>query len=120
VFFEPAHFGLNDRDGVPWDFVTEDTYAQTATLVIDHSETSVRRFTVAATVDRSESGEPLGARLGDVLDTVGVEYETIAVERRDPRWASIIWGLVRGRARTDRELQRLVAPDPRPDDRTGG
>ncbi len=82
VFFSPARFALSDRDGVDFDFLTEETFARTATLVIDDGIGPPSRYQVATNVNREPDGAFAGVRMGDVLrDIVEVDFTTKSVER---------------------------------------
>ncbi len=84
LFFSPGEFDLEDRDGVSYDFLVEETYNRTATLVIDTGREPVERFQVATNVDRTDDGAFAGIRMETLLkDVLGVPYETRAVERRN-------------------------------------
>ena len=82
VFFAPANFVLNDADGANFDFLVEETFARTATLVIDDGVSEAQRFQIATNVERTEDGELLGARMEDVLtDVLEVPFTTASVDR---------------------------------------
>ncbi|MEQ9497602.1 MAG: beta-propeller fold lactonase family protein [Deltaproteobacteria bacterium] len=82
VFFSPARFTISDRDGVDFDFLTEETFARTATLVIDDGIGPPDRYQLATNVARSAEGAFVGVRMGDVLrDVVDVPFTTKSVTR---------------------------------------
>jgi 6-phosphogluconolactonase (cycloisomerase 2 family) len=84
VFFSPAQFALNDRDGVDFEFLTEETFARTATLVIDDGRSAVYRRQVATNVEKTEDGGFAGVALGTVLrEMLDIDFTTRAVERRN-------------------------------------
>ncbi len=82
IFFSPAQFALNDRDGVDFEFLTEETFARTATLVIDDGRGPILRKQIATNVDKSDDGSFAGIRLGTVLtDILNIPFTTAAVAR---------------------------------------
>lgn len=84
LFFSPVSFELNDQDGVNFDFLTEQTFNRTATLVIDNGKSGEARYQVATNVDRDEDGNVIGVALGTLLtDILGHEYTTRSVTRMD-------------------------------------
>lgn len=84
LFFSPGQFELNDRDGVAFDFLVEETYNRTANLVIDNGREDIRRFQVATNVERNDSGDFAGVSMKTLLnDVLEIPYETREVERRN-------------------------------------
>ena len=82
VFFAPANFVLNDADGANFDFIVEETFTRTATLVIDDGVSEAQRFQIATNVERTADGELLGAKMGTVLsDVLEVPFTTASVDR---------------------------------------
>lgn len=83
VFFSPAQFALNDRDGVNYQFLTEETFARTATLVIDDGRSPIVRKQVATNVEKDAMGEFAGVSLGTVLqDILEIPFSTAPVARQ--------------------------------------
>lgn len=84
VFFSPAQFALNDRDGVNYQFLTEETFARTATLVIDDGRSPIVRKQIATNVEKQATGEFAGVSLGTVLrDILEIPFSTASVPRRN-------------------------------------
>ena len=91
IFFSPSQFAVNDQDGVNFEFLTEETYNRTATLVIDDGVSSAERFQIATNVDRDDEGELLGVRMEYVLDEIlEIPFETKSVERRGPGGSTVM------------------------------
>lgn len=83
IFFSPADFALNDQDGADFAFLTEQTFSRTATLVIDDGVGPVVRHQVATNVDRTETGDFAGVKMGTVLsEMLQIPFTTRAVERQ--------------------------------------
>lgn len=82
IFFSPAQFALSDRDGVDFQFLTEETFARTATLVIDDGRSPIYRRQIATNVERTEDGELAGVPMGTVLrDILEVSFTTKTAPR---------------------------------------
>ena len=119
VFFSPAQFALSDRDGVNFDFLTEQTFARTATLVIDDGRSPIYRCQVATNVERTEGGEFAGVSLGTVLrDILELPFTTRAVARTDAAGQTVmveelesLGGLANARAADRGDPERGVAGD---------
>ncbi len=66
----PAYFDMVDEQGIDFNFLAENAFAQTATLEIDFGGGEVERHRIATNVNRTEDGELAGISLGEVLTSV--------------------------------------------------
>lgn len=65
--FQPAHFELENAEGLNYAFIRENTYGRTARLVIDYANGIFEDQRVATNVNRNIDGSYAGLRLIDVL-----------------------------------------------------
>ncbi|GJM21461.1 MAG: hypothetical protein DHS20C15_13760 [Planctomycetota bacterium] len=76
LVFEPASFDLLDQNGIDFNFITQNTFTQTALVEIDFGGGEVISRRVATNVER-DGFEYLGVELGTVLtDVLGLDYVT--------------------------------------------
>lgn len=81
IFYSPASFELSDPNGLNLDFVTEQVFARTATILIDYGGGVEEQYEVATNVDRDASGKLAGLRLGTALaEVLGIPFETQVVD----------------------------------------
>lgn len=73
LVLEPSIFDLQDENGIDFDFITQNTYTQTALVEIDLGDGDVQSYRVATNVDR-DGFEYLGIELGTVLTELGIDY----------------------------------------------
>lgn len=73
---EPAYYDFLDQNGLDYDFVAENTFTQTALVVLDFGGGRIERYQVATNVDRegfSYNGVPMSKVLDDILE---IDYST--------------------------------------------
>ena len=79
LILQPAYYDLVDENGIDFDFLSENTFTQTAMIEIDYGGGDVDVFRVATNVDRS-GFDYKGIRLDTVLtDILGIDYTTEAI-----------------------------------------
>lgn len=90
IFYEPAGFELSNVEGINYQFLTENTYGQTATVVLDFGGGQAERYQVATNVARYLEDDPNGAfmkgdlagvSMGSVMATIGVPYTVVLAPR---------------------------------------
>lgn len=74
LYFEVGSFMISNAQGVDFDFIAQVTAAQTGAVLIDFGTTVISKR-VATNVARVE-GKIAGITLGEVMDTLGIKYET--------------------------------------------
>lgn len=75
LLLQPSQFNLLDAQGIDFDFLTENTFTQTALVEIDYGGGNVNTWRVATNVDR-DGFDYLGIDMPAVLDILGIDFET--------------------------------------------
>lgn len=87
IFFAPANFNYTDENGVDFRYIQQESFNRTATVVVDDGVTAVKRFQVATSVDRTETGDYAGLKTGklfsDILLDEGITHSVATVQRKD-------------------------------------
>lgn len=77
LHFDTTGFELLSGDSINFKFLTEQTFARTALIVIDPGNGEVERFRVATNVARGAGGSFEGISMRAALeDVIGIPYET--------------------------------------------
>ena len=78
LYYETAAFELLSKDGINFDFITEQTFARTAFIEIDFGDGNIERYRVATNVQRDEDSNFIGVTLGQVMQkTLQIPYTMI-------------------------------------------
>lgn len=75
LVLQPAGYEMVNADATNFVFLTEETFARTALIVIDYGDGKVDRFRVATNVDHEDDGRYAGVRLEQVLDNAGIDFQ---------------------------------------------
>ncbi len=81
IVYGPAGISLQNSEGIDFKFLTEKTFARTATVAIDQGDGTYERYQVATNVARDENGGLAGITMGEILGLLGIPFETLEVER---------------------------------------
>jgi len=81
IVYGPAGISLQNSEGIDYKFLTEKTFARTATLSIDFGDGTHERYQIATNVARNPDGSLAGIRMGQALAILGIPFETVDVDR---------------------------------------
>jgi len=74
LVLQPAIFDLTNADGIDFDFITEQTFTQTALIEIDFGGGQVQGYRVATNAKRNPDGSLAGVSMHEVLnDILGIQ-----------------------------------------------
>lgn len=77
LHLEQAYFEMETAEGLNYGFIEEATRASTATLMIDFGDGEWHKYRFATNVNRAADGSATGVRLGNALELLGVEFQTM-------------------------------------------
>lgn len=95
--FQTAGFELENAEGINFTFLTEQTYARTAMIVIDYGDGTFNRYRVATNVNRDSMGALTGVSVRDVFQTfLKIQYAMSANPSPASDGEKILSSLTRG------------------------
>ena len=66
----PAYFDLVDEEGIDFNFLAENAFAQTAMVEINYGDGRSETYRVATNVDRTDDGELAGIKMREVMTSI--------------------------------------------------